>query len=140
MTGASVAFLDRPEIEDNRSVATSDSDRIPDPGRSSSEHDPPASPPVRGPTTEATGERLLRHARHIRLYTSAAAVVALLVVLILLISVNVRTVKIDWVVGSTRASLVWIVLAATVLGWLLGIATSVSFRHRTRHRPGPPTR
>jgi len=44
-------------------------------------------------------------------------------------------VKLDWVVGSTHASLVWIILAAAVLGWLLGIATSIVFRYRTR-RPG----
>jgi uncharacterized integral membrane protein len=41
-------------------------------------------------------------------------------------------VKIDWIFGSAHASLVWIVLAAAVLGWLLGIATSVLFRFRTR--------
>jgi len=85
---------------------------------------------------EPRRERLLRHARRVRLYSSATGIVALLVVLTLLISVNVRTVKIDWVVGSTRASLVWIVVAATVLGWLLGIATSISLRRRTpRRRP-----
>ena len=49
-----------------------------------------------------------------------------------LIAANVRAVKLDWVVGSTHASLVWIILAAAVLGWLLGIATSVLFRFRTR--------
>lgn len=95
---------------------------------------PPAARPQHEVSDEPTRERLFRHARQVRLYSSATAVVALLVVLSLLISVNVRTVKIDWVVGSSRASLVWIVLAATVLGWLLGIATSVSFRHRTRRR------
>jgi uncharacterized integral membrane protein len=60
--------------------------------------------------------------------------VAALVILILLIAANTRSVKVDWVVGSTRASLVWIILAAAVLGWLLGIATSVVFRYRTRRR------
>jgi len=90
--------------------------------------------PQRGSAGEPPRERLLRHARRAGLYSSAAAVVALLVVLVLLISVNIRTVKIDWVFDSMRASLVWIVLAATVLGWLLGIATCVSFRHRTRRR------
>jgi hypothetical protein len=35
---------------------------------------------------------------------------------------------------TTNASLVWIILAAAVLGWLLGIATSVVFRYRTRSR------
>ena len=83
---------------------------------------------------ESTKERLVRRARQARLYLSTVAAVALLVVLILLISANVRTVKIDWVIGSTRASLVWIVLVATLLGWLLGIATSLAFRHRARTR------
>ena len=51
---------------------------------------------------------------------------------VVLIAANLRSVKLDWVFGSTHASLVWIVLAATVLGWLLGITTSILFRHRTR--------
>jgi hypothetical protein len=41
---------------------------------------------------------------------------------------NTRPVKLDWVVGDSDASLVWIVLAASILGWLLGIAASVAFR------------
>jgi uncharacterized integral membrane protein len=60
--------------------------------------------------------------------------VALLVVLVVLIAKNTRSVKLDWAVGSTHASLVWIILASTIVGWLLGIATSVIFRHRTRRR------
>ena len=79
---------------------------------------------------------MLRHGRRAGLYTWAVLAVAGLVVLIILIAANVRAVKIDWVVGSTHASLVWIILAAAVLGWLLGIATSVLFRFRTR-RPRP---
>jgi uncharacterized integral membrane protein len=77
---------------------------------------------------------MLRHGRRAGLYTWAVLAVAGLVVLIILIAANVRAVKIDWVVGSTHASLVWIILAAAVLGWLLGIATSVLFRFRTRRR------
>jgi len=75
---------------------------------------------------------MLRHGRRAALYTWAVLAVAGLVVLIILIAANVRAVKLDWVVGSTHASLVWIILAAAVLGWLLGIATSVLFRFRTR--------
>jgi uncharacterized integral membrane protein len=42
-------------------------------------------------------------------------------------------VKLDWVFGSTtHASLVWIILAAAVLGWLLGITTATAFHRRTR--------
>jgi uncharacterized integral membrane protein len=58
--------------------------------------------------------------------------VGLFVVLVALIAANTRAVRLDWVFGSTHASLVWIILAAAVLGWLLGIATSVIMRHRTR--------
>jgi uncharacterized integral membrane protein len=45
-------------------------------------------------------------------------------------------VKLSWVVGTGHASLVWIILASAVLGWLLGIVTSVVFRLRTRRRGG----
>jgi hypothetical protein len=38
------------------------------------------------------------------------------------------------VVGSTSASLIWIILAAAVLGWILGITTGILIRHRTRRR------
>ncbi len=37
---------------------------------------------------------------------------------------------------SARASLIWIILATAVIGWLLGAATSVIFSHRMR-RPIP---
>ena len=87
-----------------------------------------------GPVVESRRQRLGRHARRTRLYTGAVLLVAALVILILLIAANTRSVKLDWVVGSTRASLIWIILAAAVLGWLLGITTSVVFRHRTRRR------
>ena len=83
---------------------------------------------------ESPGERLSRHGRRTRLYTWAFLLVALLIVLVVLIAKNTRSVKLDWAVGSTHASLVWIILAAAVLGWLVGIATSIVFRYRTRSR------
>jgi uncharacterized integral membrane protein len=86
------------------------------------------------PAVESRRQRLGRHGRRTRLYTWAFLLVALLVVLVVLIAKNTRSVKLDWVFGSTNASLVWIVLAAAVLGWLLGIVTSVVFRYRTRRR------
>jgi uncharacterized integral membrane protein len=113
---------------------TSPGGSLPLPESSNGEAQSAARPGLETSAELTRSERLLRHARQVRLYSSVTAIVALLVVLVLLISVNVRTVKIDWVAGSTHASLVWIVLAATVLGWLLGIATSVSLRHRTRRR------
>jgi uncharacterized integral membrane protein len=93
------------------------------------ELEPTQAPPSPG---ESRRERLARHALRVRLYGGAVAFVALIAVLIVLISVNTRSVKLSWAFGSTTASLVWIILATAVLGWLLGIATAVVFRLRTR--------
>jgi hypothetical protein len=41
---------------------------------------------------------------------------------------------VSWVLGSTRQSLVWIILVTAILGWLLGILTSTIFQFRTRRR------
>jgi uncharacterized integral membrane protein len=82
---------------------------------------------------EARGDRLRRHGRRTGLYAWAVGLVALLVILIALVVANTRQVKLSWVVGTSHASLVWIILAAAVLGWLLGILTSEVFRLRTRH-------
>lgn len=84
------------------------------------------------PRAESRAERFVRHGRRARLYSSAGVFVALVAVLVVLISKNTGSVKLDWAVGSTHASLVWIILAAAVIGWLLGITTAVVFHHRTR--------
>ena len=98
--------------------------------------------PAREPSLEAAlasspesrSERLHRHGRRARMYAWAVLLVAVLAVLVVLTSRNTRVVKLDWAFGSTNASLVWIVLAAAVLGWVLGITTAAVFRHRTRRR------
>jgi uncharacterized integral membrane protein len=87
---------------------------------------------------EPRGESLRRHARRTGLYAAAGALVALLVILIALVIANTRTVEVSWVLGSTRQSLVWIILAAAILGWLSGMVTSMIFQFRTRRRN--PTR
>lgn len=79
-------------------------------------------------------ERLRRHGHRAGLYTLAFSLVALLVVLIALVVANTRQVELSWVVGSGHASLVWIIVSSAVLGWLLGIVTSIAFRFRTRRR------
>jgi|SRR5579862_445866 len=88
------------------------------------------------PDGESGGEsrvgRRARHGRRVRLYGWAVLFVVLFAMLVALTSANTRAVKLGWVVGSTRASLDWIILAAAVLGWLLGIMTVVVVRHRTR--------
>ena len=83
---------------------------------------------------ESRQERARRYGRRVRLYAGAFVLVALLTVLVILITKNTGAVKLDWAVGSTQASLVWIILVAAVLGWLLGLATAVVFHHRTRRR------
>jgi len=83
---------------------------------------------------ESPKDRARRYGRRTHLYAGALGSVALLTVLIVLVTKNTGAVKLDWAVGSTHASLVWIILAAAVLGWLLGLATAVVFHHRTRRQ------
>jgi uncharacterized integral membrane protein len=87
----------------------------------------PASPPG-----EPRRERLGRHARRARLYATAVVLVAVLTIVVALAAANLRSVKLDWIVGSTHASLFWVVLVASILGWVLGMVTSILFRYRTR--------
>ena len=94
---------------------------------------PEETPPAReADVAETRGARARRHGRRARLYGWALVGTATLVVLVALAAANARSVKVNWIVGSTHASLVWIVMATAVLGWLLGIATSIVFRFRTR--------
>jgi uncharacterized integral membrane protein len=89
--------------------------------------------PAAAPTAvETRGARFSRKARRTRFHIYAFLAVALLVCLIGLVVANTRQVKLSWVVGSSTASLVWIVLASAVIGWLLGIVSSAVFRWRTR--------
>ena len=83
---------------------------------------------------ETRGERFRRKARRGGLYLYAFFTVALLVCLVALAVANARQVEFSWVVGSSTVSLVWIVIFSAILGWLLGIVTSVVFRWRTRAR------
>jgi uncharacterized integral membrane protein len=57
---------------------------------------------------------------------------AILVLLVILIAENTRQVKVGWIFGYSRVSLVFLILFAAILGWLLGVVTSVVFRRRTR--------
>jgi uncharacterized integral membrane protein len=88
------------------------------------------------PDATSSGEprraRTARHVRRLRLYVSAGAFVTLLALLVALASKNTQAAKLDWLAGSTRASLVWIILAAAIFGWLLGITTAFVVNRRTR--------
>jgi uncharacterized integral membrane protein len=94
----------------------------------------PTQAPSRVPSVEPRSERLRRHGRQTGLYAWSFGLVLLLVVLVALVAANTRQVKLSWVAGTGHASLVWIILASAVLGWLLGIVTSAVFRLRTRRR------
>ena len=83
---------------------------------------------------EARGARLRRHAHRSGLYAWAFTLVALLVVVVARAVANTHEVELRWVFGAGHTSLVWVIFAAAILGWLLGIATSVIFRIRTRRR------
>jgi uncharacterized integral membrane protein len=72
--------------------------------------------------------------RRSALSLQAILTIAVLVVIIALLLANTRTVEVSWVFGSSRQPLVWIVLATAILGWLLGIFTSMLIRHRRAHR------
>ena len=84
------------------------------------------------PEIETPRERTRRHTRRAGLYVHAFALAALLVVLVALLLANNRRVTVSWVIGEDEQSLVWIVLVTAVLGWLLGLVTSMLFRRRTR--------
>jgi uncharacterized integral membrane protein len=62
--------------------------------------------------------------------------VACLVLIVILVVENTRKVRVGWIFGYSDISLVYLVVFATVLGWILGVATSIAFRRRTRARRG----
>jgi uncharacterized integral membrane protein len=94
----------------------------------------PPSPPSETEPVESRRARLRRQGHRTGLYAWAFALVALLVIVIALAAANTRQVELSWLAGTSHVSLVWIIIAAAVLGWLLGITTSVVFRLRTRRR------
>ena len=95
----------------------------------------PAEAAPASPTTRR--ERLRQRAHQIRLYSWTTLLIVALVAIIALIIDNTRRVKIGWVFGSSRASLVWIILVAAVIGWLAGLATSFIVRRRIRRAMEP---
>jgi uncharacterized integral membrane protein len=89
------------------------------------------------PTAAANGgetraERSSRKALRGRLYGYAIGVVALVAVLIALAASNTAHVKVNWLISSSRVSLVWLVLLAAILGWVLGLMASARFHWLTR--------
>jgi uncharacterized integral membrane protein len=85
-----------------------------------------------GSDTETRGGRMRRKARRTRLHGYAVLAVALVAFLIALAASNTAHVKVSWVFGSSHVSLVWLVLFAAILGWLLGLLATAAFHWRTR--------
>ena len=78
------------------------------------------------------GEHFRRKAHRTRLHGYAVLAVALVAFLIALAASNTAHVKVSWVFGTSHVSLVWLVLFAAILGWLLGLLATAAFRWRTR--------
>jgi uncharacterized integral membrane protein len=81
---------------------------------------------------ETRGQHFRRKAHRTRLHGYAVVAVALVAFLIALAASNTAHVKVNWVVGSSHVSLVWLVLFAAILGWLLGLVATAAFHWRTR--------
>ena len=92
----------------------------------------PTAPP--GPPAETRGARAARKARRVWLYLMSFVALAVLVFLVALIAKNTEHVRVSWVFGTSRVSLVWLVVFAAVLGWLLGLLVGALFHRRTRRR------
>lgn len=81
---------------------------------------------------ESRRDRAGRAARHSGVWAAVISAVVLVILIVALIVENTRTVKVGWIVGHSHVSLVYLVLFSAVLGWLLGIATTIAFRRRLR--------
>jgi uncharacterized integral membrane protein len=93
---------------------------------------PPPASPGRALRREPLRQRMQRHRHQVRLYAWSFALIGLVVILVALVVANTRSVTLDWVVGRVRASLIWIILASWIFGWLAGLVTGIVFRHHTR--------
>jgi uncharacterized integral membrane protein len=81
---------------------------------------------------ETRRERSRRKAHRSRLHVYAVLAVVLVAFLIALAVSNTAAVKVNWLFGSSHVSLVWMVLFAAVLGWVLGLVLTAAFHWRTR--------
>ncbi len=81
---------------------------------------------------ETRRERSRRKAHRSRLHFYAIATVAVVAFLIALAASNTAQVKVNWVFATSHVSLVWLVLFAAILGWVLGLVATASFHWRTR--------
>jgi uncharacterized integral membrane protein len=81
---------------------------------------------------ETRRDRSRRKAHRSRLHAYAVLAVALVAFLIALAASNTAHVKVNWIFGTSHIALVWLVLFAAIVGWLLGLAATAAFHWRTR--------
>jgi uncharacterized integral membrane protein len=86
----------------------------------------------REPLEESRFRKGMRYGHRGGLYASILVAIVVVVFLILLIARNTRHVKLDYVVGSTNARVIWLIVIAALAGWVLGLVTSHLVRRRTR--------
>ena len=91
-----------------------------------------AAPSSAATVRETRRARASRKAHRSRLHAYAIGAVALVAFLIALAASNTAHVKVNWVFGSSHVSIVWLVLFAALLGWLLGLVATAVFHWRTR--------
>ena len=97
----------------------------------------PSVPPTTSVPAEPRGQRARRYAHRTWLYAWASISIVVFVLIVILIAQNTRSVRVGWVFGHSRVSLVLLIVFSVVLGWILGIATSAIFRRRTRRVSTP---
>ena len=114
-------------------------DEAPGAGPSLAQHVQAFDRPATGGETRRGHAR--RMARRTRLHGYALVAVALFAFVVALAAANTAHVKVSWLFGTSLVSLVWLVLAAAILGWLLGLVTNAALNRRTRApRPAPHPR
>ena len=84
------------------------------------------------PEPEGRLDRARRGARHSGAWAAVISAAVLVILIVALIVENTRKVKVGWILGHSHVSLIYLVLFSAVLGWLLGIATTIAFRRRLR--------
>lgn len=111
--------------------------------RSSQVQTPGSEPETRISEREGRRAATRRRAHRARLHAYEILAVVLVACLIALGASNTAHVKVSWVLGTSRVSLVWLVLVAAIVGWLLGLVATAAFHWRTRRpacRPGRDAR
>jgi uncharacterized integral membrane protein len=124
-----VIVVDNPDPRRSRSKSPASAQSADDVHKT----EPIATPRSSEPTaTETQTHQRRRHARRYRLQLYSGLGVLLFIYVVALIVLNTDRVKVNWVFGTGRVSLVWLVVLAAVLGWLIGVLLTVLFHRRTR--------